>query len=488
MIDPFDVRNALLRSDFAFFLRVAFDEIVGGDPYAHGWHLDAIAHQLDRIRAGEANRLIVTMPPRHLKSFAITTAWVAWMLGNNPALRFICVSYGQDLSDKHARDCLQIMSSSWYGEAFPRTRISRRAIADFETNAGGGRLSTSLGGVLTGRGADIIVIDDPMKADDVLSEPHRVSAKTWFFNTLMSRLNSQETGAIVLVMQRLHSADLAGELLDIGGWDELRLPAIATEDAQIAIGRGRFYDRRTGEALHTARQSIEVLERIKASDSRVFAAQYQQTPVPDQGNFVDPAWFRYYDTPPVGGLVVQSWDTASKDGVGNDFSVGITAIRYQGRYYIIDVHRERMDFVKLRQVVDRLCRQYGVERLLIEDAASGMQLIQMLRSQPSHGPLPIACRPEQDKVTRFSAQASRIEAGEVVLPRTAPWLADFIAELIGFPSTRHDDQADALAQMLRHPPPEYDSSPVGAEEISATDEWDDDDFDEDPTDDEAVLY
>lgn len=486
---PKAVLDALLRQDFAFFLRYAFQDVVGGSDYVHNWHIDAIIYQLDRIRRGNNTRLIVTMPPRHLKSFTITTAWVAWMLGKNPTLRFICVSYGQDLSEKHARDCMQIMTSSWYRRAFPGTRIAKRSIADFETDRGGGRLSTSLGGVLTGRGADIIVIDDPMKADDVLSQTHREAAWTWFSNTLMSRLNSQERGALVLVMQRLHSADLAGELIERGGWHELRLAALATADERIPIRPGKVRLRRAGEALHPALQSAETIAEIKARDSRVFAAQYQQTPVPEQGNFVQPGWLRYYDTLPEHGMVVQSWDTASKDGVTNDYSVGITALRHHGHYYVMHVHRERMDFVRLRQVVADLCERFRVERLLIEDAASGTQLIQILRhDRPASVPLPVPCKPEGDKLTRFAAQASRIEAGEVLLPRSAPWLAELEAELIGFPNARHDDQADALAQLLRHPPIEM--ATLGGSysfEVSPYDTWSDDDFEEEPQPDD-YLY
>ena len=213
--------------------------------------------------------------------------------------------------------------------------------------------------------------------------------------------------------------------------------------------------RREGHALHPARESLAILEQIRAQDSFVFSAQYQQMPVPRQGNYVDPSWLCYYDDPPVGGMVVQSWDTASKTGISSDFSVGITARYYQKRYYILDVYRERVDFVKLRARLSGLCQRHSVELLLIEDASSGQQLIQLLKHErPDWVPRPIACKPEGDKVTRFAAQASRIEAGEVVLPRGAPWLAEFIAEIIGFPNARHDDQADALAQMLGHSPRE----------------------------------
>ncbi len=448
MISNEQVLPALLRRDFGLFLRFAYREIGGGGELQWNFHLDAIAYQLERVRTGDNRRLIVTMPPRHLKS-VMMTAWVAWMMGRNPAARFICASYGSDLAEKHARDCLKIMDAPWYRRAFPSLFLTRRAVLHFETSAGGHRVSTSVGGVLTGIGADYIIIDDPMKADDAQSESARRTVQTWFDESLRFRMESLDQSAMILVMQRLHEDDLAGHLIQRGGWHELRLPAIAMSDGLVEIGPGRFYQRREGYALQPARQSLKVLQEARAENAHVFASQQQQDPVPVTGNYVDPAWFRTYTTAPTSGLVVQSWDTASKTNLSNDYSVGITAIFYERRFYIIDVNRERMAFAALRQRVAELCNRYGVQRLLIEDASSGQQLLQMLWSPPAGVPHPIPCRPDGEKAVRFYAQASRIEGGEVVLPETAPWLAEFIKEVAAFPNGRFDDQADALSQLLR---------------------------------------
>lgn len=467
-ISDAEIFPALCRENFDFFLRKAFAELEGGEPYQHNWHIDAIIHELDRIRLGENTRLITTMPPRHLKTFTITTAWVPWMLGRNPSLRFICASYGENLAVKPAADCLRIMESDWYREAFPQLRLTRRTTLDFETSMGGGRLSTSVGGVLTGRGAHIVIIDDPMKADDAYSEAARQDVRDWYHRTLRSRLEDQEKSAIILVMQRLHEADLAGELLSLGNYHELRLSGIATHDELIPLTRGRFYQRRTGHALHPARQSLASLLERRAEEPIVFAAQVQQDPMPYIGAFIDPAWFGTYDTEPWGTEVILSMDTAVKTTVRSDWSVGIVATYYRGHYYILDVFRERVTFPELLSAVAELCRKYKVSRLLIEDASSGQELIQMLRNDlPDGVPLPIAVRPHQDKITRFEAQASKIQAGAVILPRAAPWHADFIKEVVGFPNARHDDQADALIQMLANPPIEmrYGIADYGAELI-----------------------
>jgi predicted phage terminase large subunit-like protein len=198
----------------------------------------------------------------------------------------------------------------------------------------------------------------------------------------------------------------------------------------------------------------------------VFAAQHQQEPIPREGNLMHPSWFKTYDEPPKGGIVVQSWDTAVKTGVRNDWSVEITAIYYQKRYYVLDVFRERVTFGDLRRKLNELCRKYQVERLLIEDASSGQELIQLLHEDlPDGVPRPIAITPLRDKLARFEAQASRVEAGDVVLPQAAPWKADFVAEVAARPGGRHDDQSDALAQMMANPPPTLASTSLAGPEL-----------------------
>ena len=455
MIERQATLDAILRMEFAFFLRKVFETVSPGDDLHWNWHLDAFAWQLDRVRTGETNRLIVTIPPRHLKSITISVAWPAFMLGHHPDLRFVCVSYSQELAQKHARDCRAVMHSEWYRRAFPRTVLSRSRSAehDFETTARGGRYSTSIGGTLTGRGGDIIVIDDPMKPDDAMSETARKSVLDWYSNTLLSRLNDKTKGTIILVMQRLHEGDLAGHLLEAGNWRQLCLPAIAEIEEEIPIGAGRVKCRDIGEALHPDREPLALLEDTRRTvGSMVFSAQYQQSPVPAGGNLVERRWFRRCSIAPdrqPGDQIVQSWDTASKDGVMNDWSVCITALVRKREVVVLHVFRDRLTFPALRKKVISLARQYNARVLLIEDAASGAQLIQQLRADGPHGvPRPIARKPVGDKLTRMSAQTCRIEAGELILPEDAAWLAAFEREILGFPGGRHDDQVDALSQLL----------------------------------------
>lgn len=453
--DPVAAMNHLARTDFRFFLRKAFPWISGGASLEWNWHLDAIAHELNRIDAGDHLRLLVTLPPRNLKSITISVAWVAWMLGRDPTRNFVCVSYSGELAGKLARDCLGIIQSHWYRAIFPGTVTSskRSANHDFETTAGGGRMATSIGGTLTGRGGDIIIIDDPIKPDEAQSDTTRNNVNDWYRTTLASRLNDKRTGAIICVMQRLHQYDLAGQMLDDDGWTYLCIPAIATENVVVDLPGGRKYYRRESEVLHAARESLATLQQIKRDQgSVIFEAQYQQNPVPADGNMISANWLHFVDPAtgiPEDGQIIQSWDTASKDGIHNDYSVCITAKRCGYDIHVIDVFRKRLTFPDLKKAAVRLANQHRAHVLLIEDAASGQQLFQTLRAERPLGvPAPLRQKPEGDKKTRLAGVSSMIEAGQLILPKAAPWLAEFQSELLAFPNARHDDQVDALSQLL----------------------------------------
>lgn len=450
--DPAELMKEWARQSFPVFLRKAVPWVTGGSPVKWNWHLDAIAHELDLICKGQSHRLLVTLPPRNLKSITISVAWVAWKLGRDPTLNFICVSYSGELSAKLARLCLSIMQSPWYRELFPRTIISpkRSAAFDFDTTVGGGRMATSIGGTLTGRGGDIIIIDDPLDPSQAYSDVHRENVNRWYRSTLSSRLDDKQNGALICVMQRLHQNDLAGVIIENGGWNHLCLPAIATENSIIDLPRGRKHYRREGDVLHPEHEPLEVLNQMALDQgSLVFRAQYQQDPVPADGNMIQAHWLIHMDGPmPAHGEVVQSWDTASKDGIHNDFSVCITARLVDRHVYILDVFRKKLQFPDLLKAAANLALEFKARTMLVEDAASGTQLIKMLERAPLGVPSPIPRKPELDKKSRVAGISSLIEAGRLILPAQAHWLGEFEAELLGFPNAKFDDQVDALSQLL----------------------------------------
>ncbi len=233
-----DLFDFALRSDFESFLKYSVLTLNPGMPFLPNWHIRAIAYQLERIRRGEINRLIINMPPRHLKSITVSVAFPAFVLGHDPRQRIFSISYGSELSLKHARDFRSIVESSWYARAFPQMRLSRSLDDEAATTLKGFRKATSVGGVLTGLGGNMIILDDPQKPVDALSKVRRDSLNQWFTNTLMSRLDNKETGAIIVVTQRVHMDDLSGHLMSGSGhWEILSLPAIAEVDEQVPIGR-----------------------------------------------------------------------------------------------------------------------------------------------------------------------------------------------------------------------------------------------------------
>src|SRR5271163_3982643 len=289
--------GALLRADFASFAAHCFHELNPRTRFAWSWHFEFMAAKLEAVRRGKIRRLIINVPPRHLKSHLASVAFPAWCLGHEPGVQILCASYAQDLADKLSRDCRHIVASDWYRQIFT-TRLSaqRQAASEFDTTAQGCRLATSVGGVLTGRGADIIIIDDPLKPEEALSQAQRQAANDWFDHTLYSRLNDKRNGAIVVIMHRLHEDDLVGHVLALKPWEVLSFPAIAEADEVHRIETiwgPRCSTRRRGEALHPDREPLETLEHIRRTIGEYnFAGQYQQSPAPLGGGMVKAAWSR----------------------------------------------------------------------------------------------------------------------------------------------------------------------------------------------------
>jgi predicted phage terminase large subunit-like protein len=446
--------DALTRLDFRVFSERVFKTLNPATPFLDNFHVGLITSKLEAVRTGKIRRLIINLPPRNLKSILCSVAFPAFLMARNPSVKIICASYGQDLASSLAADCRQILQESWYRSAFPKTQLvpDRQAVNAFETTAGGMRIATSVGGVLTGFGADTIVIDDPTKPEDALSEAERNRANRWFSNTVVTRLDDQNTGSIVVVMQRLHLDDFTGYLLSLSDWDVVSLPAIAPEDEVHSIetpfGAYRHH-RKTGEALHPARESLDVLAEIRRNQgTEHFAAQYLQSPMQPGGNMVKERWFSRYDLscPPKFDRIVQSWDCAVKAKEFSDYSVCTTWGIQGERYFLLSVLREKLEYPDLKRAVIEQSGLFRATAVLVEDAAAGTQLIQELKRD---GSFPVeAVTADKDKLTRLYGQTGMIEAGRVFLPNQASWLDDYLKELMAFPKAKHDDQVDSTSQFL----------------------------------------
>ncbi len=462
--------QAFARNDFYTFLHRAFRELNPRSAFLHNWHNELIASKLEACRRGKITRLIVNVPPRSLKSHAAAVAFPAFVLGHNPSAQIISASYGQDLANKHSLDCRTLMTSEWYRALFP-TRLAphKQSVQEFLTTQNGFRLATSVGGVLTGRGADFIIIDDPLKPEEALSESQRVGVNQWFDHTLYSRLNDKQKGCIIIIMQRLHEDDLVGHVLEQEPWEYVRLPAIAEQDETHVIEtpyQTRTVRRSIGEALHPQREPLEKLEHLRRTlGGYNFAGQYQQSPSPLGGGMVKAEWFNYYvpgEEPARFDLIFQSWDTANKCTELSDFSVCTTWGRRKKRLYLLHVMRKRLDYPQLKRAVQQQAGRFQPNNILIEDKASGTQLIQDLIQDGMYGVT--AYEPGgMDKVMRLNSVTSTIENRFVYLPKQAEWLECYLHELTTFPAGKHDDQTDSTSQaldwakqgMYRHPLHEY---------------------------------
>jgi hypothetical protein len=258
--------NAACRTDLASFVRMCFNTLEPGKSSGTNWHIEALAWRLEQVWRGEIKRLIINIPPRSLKSLACSVAFPAYVLGHDPTKRLITVSYGSDLAATFSNQFRAVINSRWYRRQFPAMLISRHKNTELEvvTTQHGYRLATSIDGTLTGRGCDIMIIDDPLKAIDALSDSRRSAVNAAFVNTFLSRLDNKQSGAIVVVMQRLHVDDLAGTLLRSGGWTLLSLPAIAEQDEWIQISDNDYHHRRARDPLQPDRESIAALESLRA--------------------------------------------------------------------------------------------------------------------------------------------------------------------------------------------------------------------------------
>jgi predicted phage terminase large subunit-like protein len=452
--------DEICRRDFGAFSQRFFPSLNGGKELMWNWHVEALIFRLEQVRLGRSTRLMENLPPGYLKSELTSVLWVAFVLGNDPTKRIIVISHGSELAVALANLFRMIVNSTEYKRLFPRMRVSRTKNTEYEvaTTAGGFRLATTIDGAITGRHADIIIIDDPLKAADAASKNKRDHVNEIYSNTIVTRLNDKRTGAIIIAMQRLHVDDLCGYVLKgPEPWDCSIFPAIAADAQDIQIGEQRCYRRQQGEVLHAEWESLEDLKRQRAQmGSDYWAAQYQQQPIPPGGALIKREKIRRFAgvlTPVPGSYVLQSWDTALRTDEKNSYSVCITFLVHEGNYYVVNVFRDRLEFPELRAKAEDLARRFKPARIVVEDSAFGQALVDELKKMRFPA---IHFRPEGSKVARMSIQALKIDQGLLWLPehdpKQAAWLDDFEVELFTFPNAAHDDQVDALSQALAQPP------------------------------------
>ena len=444
--------DVALRNDLSLFAERSFLQLQPGTAFLPNWHIELMAAKLRDCALGKIRRLIINIPPRYMKSLTASVAFPAWLLGLNPAAQIIAVSYAQELANKHSLDCRAVVESDWYRRLFPGTRLSasKNAVTEFATTKRGFRMATSVGGTLTGRGGDFLIIDDPIKPDDAVSEAVRNNCNAWYDGVLFTRQNNKNTACIILVMHRLHEDDLVGHVLEQEDWEVLSLPAIAEEDQAFSVDTPwgpQTYGRSAGGILHPAFESEDALKVTRATIGEYnYAGQYQQSPAPLGGGMVKKEWLKTYKSLPNFDQIIVSCDTGNKPTQLADYSA-ITVWGYRDPdIYLLHVYRAKVNYPDLKRAVVDIAGRYRADVVLIEEKASGIQLIQELKEAHVRGVK--GYEPKGDKVMRLHAQCATIENGGLWLPEDAPWLAEYVHELTTFPGSKHDDMVDSTSQVL----------------------------------------
>ena len=464
LIRQLKLQEALLKREaersLYSYVRQAWAILEPEVPFLSNWHIEYVVEHLEAVTAGQITRLLITLPPRYMKSLLVSLLWPTWEWIQAPQRRWIFASYAESLSSKHSVDRRTILQSPWYQHRWgDRVRLAsdQNLKHEFANTRRGHMIATSIGGSITGKGGSRIVVDDPHNPLQAESDAQREAALAYFSRTLSTRLDNKNDDAIVVVMQRLHERDLAALCLELG-FTHVCLPAEAEVPTRFVFPRSsRIYHRMAGDVLWPAREGPAVLAKQKvALGSAAYAGQYQQRPAPARGVIFQPEWWRFYHTLPPLEEVVQSWDMAYKDGPDNDYVVGLLAGRAgNGDIYLLHRLKGQWSFSATCHMVRSVREAYpAAYTTLIEDAANGPAIINTLRHE-----LPgiIAVTPQGGKVARARAIQPLVEAGNVYVPNPRPsgvlipgraWVEDFIHQCTVFPNGAHDDDVDALTQLV----------------------------------------
>ena len=465
-----DVGHELARRDMARFARYAWPLLVPGTPLIAGVHIDAICAALNDVLHGSCRRLLINVPPRHGKSLLCSVMFPPFAWLTRPELRFLCASYASELSVGNSRQCRALIESPAY------SRLATRGIhlapdqnrkERFENDRGGALIATSVGGVVTGLGGDVIVVDDPHKAEEASSRRALQRAIEWFDTTLATRLNDPKTGAIIVIAQRIHEDDLSGHLIRSGEWEHVCLPArYEPEHPHLWHGDPRTVE---GQLLQPERFGEKELEEFEERlGAYAFAGQFQQRPAPSSGGVFEPSWFRWYgpdELPYEFDEIAQSWDVAFGDGPSNDFVAGQLWGLRGPNAYLLHQTRKKLAFMATLAEIEAFSKRADTrfptrttKTIYVEKTANGHAIVDVLRDRIP-GVIPIT--PRDGKKARAIACCRWAEAGNIWLPgapndagtsfdrsRTPQWVQDFVLEVTSFPNARHDDQVDAMTQVL----------------------------------------
>ena len=446
-----ELRIREARNNLLSFISVTYKD------YKIGWVHQEICETLDLFLKdlidGKRPRLIITMPPRSGKSEIVSRRFPAYFLGKYPDLSIISVSYSASLAEDFSRDVQRIIDSDEYKKIFPNTKLSDKKDKNYKRTSDffeivdhkGVYCSAGVGGSITGKGCDILIIDDPIKnRQEANSETVRKKIYDWYSSTAYTRLSP--IGGVIMMCTRWHLDDLIGKVLSDKNqkpFHVISYPAIAEHDEP---------HRKQGEALHPERFSLEILNEIKSTLSTAdWLSLYQQKPVPEGGAIFETSKLRYYDEssePKRFDQIVGSWDMTFKENKTSDFVVGQLWGRKGADFYLLDMVRDRMDFVKTLKVFINFANKHKkCNCWLVEDKANGTAIISTLKKHIS-GIIPIT--PKESKQERAYAITPYLEAGNIFFPKNQNFTKDLEEEMLQFPAGAHDDTVDSMTQALNY--------------------------------------
>lgn len=460
-LDP-ELVLQFMRSNLAAYAAAIFPD------FKPGKHHKLLASKLEDIAAGRVKRLCVTMAPRHGKSKLTSEIFPAWFLGHHPLKRILALSYGQDLADVFGRSVRNYIKSPTHTALFPECRLSSdsNSIKRFNVTAGGGYATIGVGGATTGRGADLLILDDLVKDREQADSPvYRENLIDWYKSVARTRL--QPEGAIVLVQTRWGTTDFVQWLLSETaheGWEVISLPAIALE--QDPLGR------QPGAPLWPEAYSIEALLEIKATlGTRDWQSLYQQQPVSDADIIFEPQWLQFYRELPQGLTFYQSWDLSfGSTGESSSWVVGqVWGIKGKQKY-LVHMTREQMGFSATIAAIKAMQQRYpNTKQVFIEQKANGAAAIDVLRNSKDYSGTIVPTNPTASKAERAYEVVPQFERGDVWLPDPDlhPWARPLLNELELFPKSATDDCVDAMTQALSQAKGLAQAScPVGGKLIS----------------------
>ena len=453
-----------ITENFLSFVKYVWPEFIEGS------HHKIINKKFNDLATGKIKRLIINMPPRHTKSEFASYLLPAWMIGKNPKLKIIQATHTADLAIDFGRKTKNLVDQDNYKELFPtRLQEDSQAAGKWKTDKGGEYFAAGVGGAITGRGADLLIIDDPHKEQDIRADGKAFEkAMNWYTSGPRQRL--QPGGAIVIVMTRWSTKDVTGQLLKAQGeegsdqWDVVELPALLPDGKPV------------WPEFWTAQELLKTKASIPVSN---WNAQYMQSPTGEEGALIKRDWWQDWTkkSPPPIDYIIQSYDTAFTKGTRSDYSAittwGVFTTESDGQNIILlDAFKDRYEFPELRRVAYEQYLEWKPDMVIIEAKASGLPLTHELRAMdipvinftPSRG---------NDKHVRVNSVAPLFESGKVWAPMHEHFAQEVVEECAAFPYGEHDDYVDSTTQaimrirqggMVRHPE-DYKEEPIVKGEI-----------------------